>query len=208
MGREAEVVLVHGLWFGPGAMAWLAGKLVAEGYAVRRFAYSTTTDGLAVQARRLADYARASQAVRQHFIGHSLGGLVTLRMLASEVGIPTGRVVLLGTPLGGSIVARKSRRVPGGGKLLGQARPALEEGYAVLPADRDTGMIAGSRSVGLGLLLGGAGRPGDGTVAVRETRHAGLKDHLVGKMTHTGMLFSAQVARQSAHFLKNGCFKR
>jgi hypothetical protein len=67
-------------------------------------------------------------------------------------------------------------------------------------------MIAGSRGVGLGLLLGGPGGPGDGTVAVAETRAEGLADHLVLPVTHTGMLFSRAVVRQAGEFLQAGRF--
>jgi hypothetical protein len=75
-----------------------------------------------------------------------------------------------------------------------------------LAADRDIGMIAGSRSIGLGLLLGGLGEPGDGTVAVAETRAEGLRQHRLLPVTHTGMLFSKQVAREVAYFLRTGSF--
>jgi hypothetical protein len=67
-------------------------------------------------------------------------------------------------------------------------------------------MIAGSRSFGLGLLLGGLGEPGDGTVAIAETRAEGLRQHLVLPVTHTGMLFSKDVAREVACFLQVGSF--
>jgi pimeloyl-ACP methyl ester carboxylesterase len=206
MQMNGEVILVHGLWFGSWAMARLDRNLRAEGFAVRRFAYATTAGSLAAHSLRLADFARESRVGQLHFVAHSLGGLVTLRMLAAVPGLPAGRVVLLGSPLDGSVVARKARHIPGADRLLGDVRADLERGYSVLPEARDTGMIAGSRSMGLGLLLGGAGRPGDGTVAVSETRKTGLTDHLVLPVTHTGMLYSGEVARQSAGFLKTGRF--
>ena len=208
MEKNSEVILVHGLWFGSWAMARLAKKFRAEGFGVRRFSYSTTAGDLRAHAAELREFARASQADQLHFASHSLGGLVTLAMLGAEEGLPPGRVVLMGSPLDGSIVARRSRKIPGAEKLLGEIRSTLERGYEYLPGDRETGMIAGSRAIGLGVLVGGAGKPGDGTVAVRETRAAGLQDHLELPVTHTGMLYSAEVARQAACFLKFGSFDR
>ena len=208
MPGKSEVILVHGLWFGSWAMARLAKKLQAEGFRVRRFSYQTTTGDLRAHATELREFARASQADQLHFASHSLGGLVTLAMLGAQEGLPPGRVVLMGSPLDGSIVARRSGKVPGAEKLLGEIRSTLERGYEYLPSDRETGMIAGSKAFGLGLLVGGAGKPGDGTVAVRETLAAGLKDHLVLPVTHTGMLYSAEVARQAGCFLKFGGFDR
>ncbi|NNJ64526.1 MAG: alpha/beta hydrolase, partial [Xanthomonadales bacterium] len=138
----------------------------------------------------------------------SLGGLVTLRMLSETRGLPPGRIVLLGSPLRGSGVARKSRKVPGSQRLFGRIRPALVSGYDRLATDRETGMIAGSAEVGLGGVVGGTGGPGDGTVSIRETQVEGLRDHLVLPVSHTGMVFSAEAARQAIHFLRFGSFKR
>jgi pimeloyl-ACP methyl ester carboxylesterase len=208
MAGNPEVILVHGLWFGSWAMARMAKKLQAEGFRVRRFSYKTTTGDLRAHAAELREFVRGPQSDQLHFVSHSLGGLVTLGMLHADAGLPPGRVVLMGSPLDGSIVARRSRKVPGVEKLLGEIRSTLECGYEYLPGDRETGMIAGSRAIGLGMLMGGAGKPGDGTVAVRETLAEGLQDHLVLPVTHTGMLYSAEVARQVASFLKSGSFDR
>jgi len=208
MEKTSEVILVHGLWFGSWAMARLAKKLQAEGFRVRRFSYKTTTGDLRAHAAELREFVRVSQSDQLHFASHSLGGLVTLAMLGAEEGLPPGRVVLMGSPLDGSVVARRSRKVPGAEKLLGEIRSTLERGYEYMPSDRETGMIAGSKAFGLGMLVGGAGKPGDGTVAVGETLAEGLKDHLILPVTHTGMLYSAEVARQAGCFLKFGSFDR
>jgi pimeloyl-ACP methyl ester carboxylesterase len=204
----ASVILVHGLWFGPWAMARLARRLRGEGFLVRRFNYASTAGSLQEHAHELLEFSRQVGSAQQslHFVGHSLGGLVTLRMLGQETGLPPGRVLLLGSPLDGSHVARRSSGIPGAGKLLGSARETLHSGYGQLPTDRDTGMIAGTRALGLGMLLGGAGSPSDGTVSVAETRTTGFKDHLLLPVTHTGLLFSSEVARQSAVFLRSGSF--
>ena len=105
---NSEVMLVHGLWFGSWAMAPLARKLQAAGFAVRRFSYPTTAAQLDRHSRELLKFARQSDAPRQHFVGHSLGGLVTLHMLNQVNDLAPGRVVLLGSPLDGSLIARRS----------------------------------------------------------------------------------------------------
>lgn len=207
-GAAQEVILVHGLWFGSWAMFRLAKKLEAEGYLVRRVNYRTTRGELADHARRLHSFARQSGAPVQHFVGHSLGGLVILKMLKAYDDLAPGRVVFLGSPLQGSAVARKSRNIPGTSALLGKIAAALSEGYPVLPDGREAGMVAGSKSVGLGWVVGGTGGPGDGTVAVAETLAEGLGDHCVLPVTHTGMLYSAEVAEKTAKFLETGRFDR
>jgi len=187
-------------------MARLARKLQAAGFGVRRFSYPSTAGQIDAHSRQLLEFARQTRSGRLHFVGHSLGGLVCLHLLNENPELPPGRVVLLGSPLDGSSIARRSQRIPGGDRLLGQVRTALENGYGQLPPGRETGMLAGTRAIGLGILLGGAGTPGDGTVAVAETRATGLKDHLLLPVTHTGMLYSAEVARQTACFLRTGSF--
>jgi len=199
---------VHGLWYGPWTLFRLERALQRQGYSTRRFKYQPTAQPLGRHAEDLHAFSRQSGSDQQHFIGHSLGGLLILRMLAENPGVAPGRVLLLGTPLGGSITARKAGRVPGSGPLLGEVREALEKGYSVLPVDRDTGMIAGSRAFGLALFTGGVGEPGDGTVGLSETEAEGLRDRIVLPVTHSGMLFSKKVIRQSVHFLDNGAFDR
>jgi hypothetical protein len=46
----------------------------------------------------------------------------------------------------------------------------------------------------------------DGTIYVDETHIPGMKQHLVMRVSHTGLPFSAAVARQTAAFLRSGCF--
>ena len=117
-----------------------------------------------------------------------------------------GRVVLLGSPLQGSASARKSTALPGGGRLIGAVQPALSTGITMPLIGRDIGMIAGSRPVGLGLFVGGLGAPGDGTVALDETRVDWLTEHAVMPVTHTGLVYSKEVAEMTGRFLETGGF--
>ena len=74
---------------------------------------------------------------------------------------------------------------------------------------REVGVIAGSTRVGLGRLFSGnLDVDSDGTVMVSETLLPGAKDHIVLRASHTSMLFSTEVAAQTAHFLKQGAFNR
>jgi pimeloyl-ACP methyl ester carboxylesterase len=202
-----EIILVHGLWFGRMALSPLGRRLSGMGFSVRNFKYSATSNCLDAHARELHRFARQKNVRRQHFLGHSLGGLVILRML-SEAGVQSpGRVVLLGSPLGGSTVVRKAGKLPGTSWLFGQIRSTLEQGFSSGSIQHEIGMIAGSRSLGLGLLVGGTDGPGDGTVGLHEARMDHMKQRLVLPVTHTGMLYSSDVARQSAAFLRKGHFE-
>jgi len=201
-----ETVLVHGLWFGCWAMARVARGLREAGQATRCFGYPSTRGGLARHAAELHRFAAGSPARQLNFVGHSLGGLVILRMLAEHADLPPGRVVLLGSPLRGSFVVRRTGNWPGADLLLGDSRAALDDGFAAVPPDRETGMIAGRRAFGLGWIAGGAGGPSDGTVAIEETRVPGLADHLVLPVSHSGLVFARDVVRNTVRFLEDGRF--
>jgi len=200
------VILVHGLWFGAWSLAVLARRLGKAGFQPRRFRYRTTRAGLAEHANALRRFIGSRPLPELHFVAHSLGGLVTLKMLAENGDLPPGRVVLLGSPIRGSRVARKAGAIPGGSRLLGAVQPELASGFAGLGAGREIGMIAGSTAFGLGLLLGSLGGANDGTVAVEETLAPGLREHRTLPVTHTGMLISREVTREVASFLRVGSF--
>lgn len=142
-------------------------------------------------------------------MAHSLGGVVALETLDRECDLPPGRVVLLGSPVQGSRAARAVASWSFGSLLLGAlavAQLTRAEGRRWnLP--REIGLIAGSRSAGLGRLFAELPQPNDGTVAVDETRLPGATAHLVLDVSHLGMLWSQPVAAAAARFLSHGSFE-
>ena len=201
-----QIILVHGLWYGPRSMAFLARRLRLTGFTVRLFAYRPTASTVAAHARQLARFARPSDARTVHFVGHSLGGLVIAQLLAGGQWLAPGRAVLLGTPLQGSRVAGKALQLPGGSVLLGQAASDLCRGQPRPAQGREIAMIAGCRALGLGRLFGCSGVASDGTVELTEADAPGLGERLVLPVSHTGMLYSREVARQVGSFLQDGRF--
>jgi len=73
---------------------------------------------------------------------------------------------------------------------------------------RDLGVIAGDLGLGLGRLVGTLEGASDGTVLVEETQLEGAVDRIILRVSHTGMLFSAEVAHEAAVFLSTGRFSR
>jgi pimeloyl-ACP methyl ester carboxylesterase len=206
---EETVVLVHGLWMPGWVMALLALRLRRCGFRTAVFSYPSVRNSLSENALQLSRFVARIAAPRIHFVGHSLGGLLVLQMLAQYPEPRTGRVVLAGSPYCGNVVASKlARRALGRWLIgrsvvqsLGQTAPASTDRYAV-------GVIAGCRRWGMGALIGGVPRPNDGVVTVAETRLPDARDHIVLKVSHTGMLLSAQLARQVCVFLQHGHFLR
>lgn len=201
------VMLVHGLWYRGVGMLPLARRLRRRGFATLRPSWSTVRGDFLDSADRLAERAAGHDGL--HFVGHSLGGLLVLKLLERHGGrLPPGRTVLLGCPVRGSGVARRMARARGLRALLGGARQALTGGFAHVPEGREVGIIAGTAGFGAGRLLGGLPSPHDGTVAVVETELPGSAARLEMPVTHTGLVLSRAVAGQVAHFLRHGCFDR
>ena len=205
------VVYVHGLWLtgieGALLRKRLAGELDAD---TRAFSYASVKSSVSTNAQALGKFLLGLRADTLHLVGHSLGGLVILKLFESNATdqLPPGRIVFLGSPLNGSRSAQNLARLPLGTTLLG--RGVREE--LLIPRERcwrgqrDLGVIAGSLSVGLGKLVGARGAPNDGTIFVDETRLPGISQHLVMPVSHTGLPFSKSVARQTGAFLRSGKF--
>ncbi len=208
---QDTVVLVHGLWVHGLAMELQRFALARLGYHAVAYSYHPVRHDLTENAERLALYAYSLRAPVVHFVGHSLGGLVILKMLAREPGTGGGgRIVLEGVPYRGSHAAQQLARVPIGQSLLG--RSMREWLASERPADFarfEIGVIAGSFGLGLGRLVDrDLPQPSDGVVSVEETRVPGMRDHIVLAVNHSGMLISPAVIRQIAAFLREGAFVR
>lgn len=185
-------------------------RVAAEGVHAVTFSYPSISGAMSDHVSALLEFARTQRTERLHFIGHSLGGLVVLRALQLTDDLPPGRAVLLGTPLQGSRAARGVSRLPFGKLILGAAvnEEIIEAASRQWSGRREVGVIAGSTGMGLGKLFATLDSDHDGTVLVEETRMPGCCDHLVLSTSHTGMLFSTEVAGQAAHFLREGRFRR
>ena len=207
------VVYVHGLWQRGAEAVWLRRRLARDLAAdVRAFSYPSVAAGATANARALGEYLSTIRADTLHLIGHSLGGVMIVKLFEEHtqalVKLPPGRIVVLGSPLRGSRTARNLARLPFGNKIMG-----LSVGEELLvPRERrwnqrrDLGVIAGDWGVGMGRLVGRLGGASDGTILVEETQIEGAADRVVLPVSHTGMLFSAAVARAGGAFLSTGRF--
>jgi pimeloyl-ACP methyl ester carboxylesterase len=202
------VVLVHGLWMHGAVMAYQRARLARRGYRALCYSYPSVRLGLSENAARLARFARTLDASRIHWVGHSLGALVILRMLEQETDLPGGRVVLLGAPYRDTYAGRAMAASALGARMVG--RGIAEWLTLKHPHDYagcEIGVVAGCASVGMGrLVVRGLPAPNDGVVALAETEMAAARDRIVLRVSHSGMLFSRAVARRIAEFLRDGRF--
>lgn len=201
------VILLHGLWLHPFVLKPLVRRLERMGLKAVPFGYRTVLRDLDTNARALQQFAARTPGDRLHFVGHSLGGLVVLRALTLGAPARTGRTVLLGSPCMGSQVVSTLSGIPGGTFMLGlSVAQWMRDPVPWVADDYEIAAIAGVRKFGLGHLVVPIDPPHDGGVRVEETRLPSLSDHLILPVSHTGMLFSREVARQTGTYLMHGRF--
>jgi pimeloyl-ACP methyl ester carboxylesterase len=205
----AVVVYVHGLWMTGAESLLLRRRLASErGYGLKVFRYASVGAPPAHIIAALRNTIAAIEAPSVHLVGHSLGGLIILRCLERYPMLQPGRVVFLGTPAAGSRAARRFGEFGLGRRMLGaaSAEELLQQRAARWDVGRELAVIAGNMPLGFGRLLLKFGEDNDGTVAVSETQVAGATAVLTLPVTHSGMLWSARVAREVGSFLEYGSF--
>ena len=201
------VIVVHGLWLTGGAMTVLRSRFAHMGYQTRSFSYPSVHHDLSHNAAQLFAFIRSVVAQRIHIVGHSMGGLLALQMLHEHADERIGRVVVVGSPYRDIHAARGLLRTSLGQTMVGKSihqwltrpKPDVSRRY-------DIGVIAGTRSVGLGRLVANLPTPNDGTITVAETEVPGARDSISLHVSHSEMLFSPKVAEQAAQFLETGRF--
>ena len=191
------VVYVHGLWQSGVESFWLRRTLAQDLQAeTQAFSYPSVAANASTNALALAKHLTAISADTLHLVGHSLGGLVILKLFedaAAHARLPPGRIVLLGPPVRGSQTAENLARLPFGRQIMGigvgEELLTSRERERRWDGARELGVIAGDLGLGLGRLVGALEGASDGTVMVAETQLEGAADHIILRVSHTGMLF-------------------
>lgn len=212
----SRIVYVHGMWMPAAEMGWVRNHVASEhGIDGALFGYPSVRGTLDENAELLADFVRETAGNDGvHLVGHSLGGVLALRMLSRNPEASVDRVVCIGSPLCGSSAVRMASRHPWGRAVLGKtiaegvATSAASEWAGDVVARHEVGTIAGTLSAGLGRLVTSFDGPNDGTVAVSETKMPGAKDHVEVAASHSMLVLSKDVVAQLAAFLKTGQFNR
>ncbi len=189
-------------------MAYMRRYLRACDVSAHTFGYPSLRYTPHRNARLLNAYVKRMDADIIHFVAHSLGGIVVMHLFEQDPAQKPGRVLMLGTPLNGSVLARRIYKTPLLRILLGNSSDrGLLGGVPPWVGGRELGMIAGNRGFGVGkLFIGGLTGVNDGTVALAETRTSAVNVHLTVPYSHMGMLFSSPVAQAVYNFLRYGDF--
>ena len=210
------VVLLHGISRTARSFRRMELALRDAGFATLNLDYDSRRkplDALAEDIHPPLDRFAQNLTGPVHFVCHSMGGLLARVYLARHRPARLGRVVMLGTPNGGSEIADRLKNLvayrayfgPAGQQLVTRRDAATS---ALLPPiDYEAGIIAGNRSV-YPITSMGLPRPHDGRVSVANTRLDGMADHIVIRTSHPWLVRNREAIAQTIAFLRNGQFRR
>ncbi|MFZ4622191.1 MAG: alpha/beta fold hydrolase [Bacteroidota bacterium] len=209
--KKELVILLHGLGRGKSIMTPMKEELTNEGFSVAVVDYRsigrTPMDILADVTQQINAFRKDSlQTV--HFVGHSLGGLMTRAYLDSNHITALGRVVLIGSPGKGTPFVDHFKEA-WWLKLVGPAAASLGTDAGSFPRSLHSpyypvGVIAGSISP----FNNEDFIPGDddGIVPVESTKLTGMTDFLLLNVNHSSLVKNETAIRQTIEFLKHGKF--
>ena len=207
--QDEVTVLVHGIWMQGFMMSVMSKRLESLGFRTVNYNYNFLNNSPVENAHAL--YRRIGElgARRVNLVGHSLGGIVILHLLNQYPELAVGRIVLIGSPVNGSYVARRVNENQLLRPLLGRSIDSggLLDGAPRYKGDRQLGIITGSGQMGLIAMLYPAGTDSDGVVRNSETKIENATDRVTVPSSHSAMIFSDKCADYVANFLNIGRFR-
>jgi phosphatidate phosphatase APP1 len=208
------VVLLHGMARSRFSMYLMEKYLQEKGYRTINEGYPSTKKSIkelaGEEVTAAAKSCRKGGAKKIHFVTHSLGGILTRQYLQSH-DLPKGsRIVMLAPPNQGSELADKLKGLDAYKWLNGPAGQELGTGpgsipNSLKPVDVEIGIIAGDSSLNpfFSSMIPG---PDDGKVAVESAKLEEMKDFIIMPSSHSFIMNSSDVMKQTLHFLEEGTF--
>ncbi len=197
---QEAVVLVHGLWMRGWTWHFYRRWLTQQGYKVYLFSYKTTQQAFDLTLLQLAAFVNSRPERIMHLVVHSMGGILAMRALP-KINKP-GKLVMLGSPINGSKVAKKLQRIGWHKGLLNHATDPLTQGTGDVDKLRESLMIAGTSAYGFGRLIEARMGVSDGTVGLAETQADWLDEHVQIHCNHMGLLWNKQAMNLTLDFLR------
>ena len=205
------VILIHGLWRSMWAMDPMAEYLHQHGYHTINIPYPSFR-------KSIEDHCQLIQKIIQtldpnqkiNFVTHSLGGIITRRLLAELSPKQTGRVVMLAPPNQGSEIIQWLDQCGPLKYTLGPSGQQLRMGKVEAPPlnpKTDVAIIMGNRSV-LPFFRHLLDSENDGIVSVESGKIEGMNEFYILDTDHTFIATNPHAQEITAEFLKKGTSKK
>lgn len=197
------VIILHGLGRSLASMRRMA-KFVGEGgfnpVLIDYPSSRTTIENLAADI-----FGQLPDSGTIHFVGHSLGGILSVRLAKMLPVARRGRIVQIGAPNFGSEMAE---RIAVFGKLMGPALAELAPHSGEDIAGLEIGAIAGTAAIPIYGLITGIEGESDGKVSVTSAWGNAAKDKCLAlPVAHSIMMQDRRVIDATVSFLKVKNFK-
>jgi len=207
MKDDELVVLVHGFLRTSRNMCYMKESLKRYGYRVLSPTLPVTTQKVDVCSVRLKKRLHKYSDRKLHFVGHSLGGIVIWHFITHNKVKNLGRVVLIGVPIQGALIAR----------IVSDIFPYVSKLFPSICDIRRPYSLNMRPEVDVGVIAGGRGRrcgftpflPGDNDdlIRVKETRFNGMKAFTLKHYIHQCIHKKEDVVEDVVNFLRDGRFK-
>ncbi len=196
------VIILHGLGRSGASMRKLAAAVRAAGFQDVVLDYPSTSHAIDTLTDVL--FAQLPPEGRLHFVGHSLGGILSKR-LAKRLGPDRrGRVVQIGAPNFGSELAARAGVFS---KVMGPALAELKPHEGEDDSEVEIGAIGGTAALAAYSLITGIDGENDGKVSLRSAfGHAPEGKKLALPVAHSLMMQDKRVIKAVVEFLQNGAF--
>ncbi len=199
---EETVIILHGLGRRGASMRKLATTIEAAGFADLVLDYPSTSHAIEDLIDVLS--ARLPPEGRLHFVGHSLGGILSKKLAKRLPAARRGRVVQLGAPNFGSELAARAGVLS---KVMGPALADLHPHEGEDDSALDIGAIGGTAAPAAYSLITGINGENDGKVSLRSAfGHASEGKTLALPVAHSLMMQDKRVIRAVTDFLQFGQF--
>ena len=196
------VILLHGLSRSMASMRRLEKRVEEGGFRPVLIDYPSGT----TTVERLAEgiFSALPNAGKLHFVGHSLGGILSVRVTKMLPVERRGRIVQLGAPNFGSEIAARASVF---GKLIGPALGELVPHSGEDTIGLDIGAIAGTAAISAYGFITGIEGENDGKVCVISAwGNAPAGKRIALPVAHSIMMQDRRVIAATVKFLKTGTF--
>ncbi len=214
--KNTHVIMLHGILKSDSHMRWLEKAFVRKGYIVSNVNYPSTKKTIEeLSDKFLRPAIESSEADKIVLLGYSMGGLLIRSYLSGEVDPRIEKVLMLGTPNGGSEITDFLKDTPildafyeRGFGVAGQQLGTIDNVAKnwTLPEGIQYGVIAGKWTVdpvsSVFILPG----PNDGKVTVENTKLPVPHEHVVLPVSHMFMPQARKVIKASLRFVHKGHF--